>query len=365
MFKKLIHFIFVLFILALVIGVPAGWMLLRSYNDPEVHYFYTEKIPDEGAEEQTGEESLRFVVLSDLYNYVFEGGNGEIADLVSNTFPDAILVSGNMISADAENTDVIVSLMKRLVMIAPVYYTYGEQEMKYVSSHSEAAAGAETDSIDPLREVLEKEGVVVLNEEFTDVNLYGVSVRIGGMFNKAYEMTNLRGEVKKSSKTTWKFLKKFQKAESYKIMLCSRPQSFIYGNACKDWNVDLVVSGGDLGGLVVLPHYGGVFGGSGNYFPEYIHGMYERDNVNIFISSGLSAPRQLIPRFNNPPEVAVLDITGLESADTLLERQKAREEAEKAAKEEKAAAEKAAKEKEQAEKKEDSEQKEESQEDGQ
>ena len=38
MIKKLIHFIFVLLLLALIIGIPGAWMLQRSYSDPEVHY---------------------------------------------------------------------------------------------------------------------------------------------------------------------------------------------------------------------------------------------------------------------------------------------------------------------------------------
>ena len=345
MIGKLFHFIFVLFILALLIGVPAGWMITRSYSDPEVHYFYAQKAPEEGTEQEKGEESLRFIVLSDLYNYVFEGGNGEIADQAANTSPDAILICGNMISADAENTDVITSLIKRLVQIAPVYYTYGEQEMKYVSAHTAKDASGTEGAADPLREALEKEGAVVLNEEYANAVIYGVSVRIGGMYNKAYEMTNLRGDVKKSSETTWQFLKDFERTDKFKVMLCSRPESFIYGNACKDWRVDLVVSGNDLGGLVVLPYYGGVCGGSQGYFPEFIHGMYEKDNVDLFITSGLSAPKALIPRFNNPPEIAVLDISDLESTETLVARKKAKEEAKKAREEAKAAEEKEQKEK--------------------
>ena len=117
MIGKLFHFIFVLFILALLIGVPAGWMITRSYSNPEVHYFYAQKAPEEGTDQEKGEEALRFIVLSDLYNYVFEGGNGEIADQAANTSPDAILICGNMISADAENTDVITSLINPRILL--------------------------------------------------------------------------------------------------------------------------------------------------------------------------------------------------------------------------------------------------------
>ena len=184
MIKKLIHFIFVLLLLALIIGIPGAWMLQRSYSDPEVHYYYTK--------EGEGDQSLRFVVLSDLYGYVFEDGNGVIADRAGNTFPDAILIGGNMITAGTEELTPLTDLIKRLVQIAPVYYSYGEEELKYVKNHT-----SEKDSTDPLREALEKAGAVVLNESYADTNLYGIGVRVGGMYNNAYELTNLRNEVKK------------------------------------------------------------------------------------------------------------------------------------------------------------------------
>ena len=290
--------IFVLLILALIIGVPGYWMIHRSYNDPEVHYF--------SAEEEKGEDSLRFVVISDLFGYVFEGGNGVIADLAGNTSPDAILIGGNMIASDAEDITPLTDLIKRLVQIAPVYYSYGEQELKYAADHAEQEEAA-----DPLKDALEKAGAVVLNESYADTSLYGIGVRIGGMYNNAYELTNLRYEVKKRYQSTWNFLNNFKDTGNLKIMLSIRPESFLYSDACKTWNPDLVVSGNDLGGLVVLPHYGGVFGGSQGYFPEYLHGMFEKDDVKLFITSGLSAPKGLIPRLNNPPEIAVVDVDGL------------------------------------------------------
>ena len=331
MIKKLIqfliHLIFVLFILALVIGVPAAWMIRRSYSSPEVHYFYTklerdaeepdetgseEPGPDEtGSEETEAEEpgSLRFVVLSDLYGYVFDGGNGIIADLVSNTFPDAILIDGNLIDGNTDEITQTTDLIKRLSQIAPVYYSYGEQEQNYVKRHSE---GDDADRAnDPLRAQLKKAGAIVLNEEYKDAQLYGISVRIGGMSGKAYELTNLNGEVKRKSAKTWNLLNRFHNTDRLKIMLSNRPDNFLYSDACETWKIDLIVSGNGLGGLVVLPYYGGVFGGSQGYFPEYVHGLYEKGSSKLLITSGLSAQRGVIPRFNNPPEIAVIDIDGL------------------------------------------------------
>ena len=308
MIKRLIHFLFVLFVLALILGIPCLWMVRRSYSDPEVHYFYSNE--KAGNSENSSSDSLRFVVLTDLYSYVFDGGNGVIADQIGSTFPDAILIGGNLIDKDAKEITQITDLIRKLSSIAPVYYSYGEQELEYVRKQIGDNAGAE--AVDPLRDALQKAGAVVLNEEYKDTKLYGVDVRIGGMSENAYNMTGPQGEVKKDCEKTWNFLNEYQDTESLKVMMSIRPESFLFGDACEKWNIDYVLSGNELGGLVVLPHYGGVFSQSQGRFPEYIHGLYNKGNVQMLITSGLSAPEGRIPRFNNPPEIAVLDIDGLQ-----------------------------------------------------
>ena len=69
-----------------------------------------------------------------------------------------------------------------------------------------------------------------------------------------------------------------------------------------------MVSGHDHGGQVVLPFLGGLYGGDQGWFPEYIHGMYQKDEMKLFITSGLGSHKQTLPRFNNPPEIAVVRI---------------------------------------------------------
>ena len=305
--KGLIRFIFHFIILVLVIGTAVRWMVGRSYSDPEVHYFHIEEKSAAG-DQNSGTEALRFAVLSDLYNYVFEGGNGVISDRIANTSPDAILICGNMIRSDAEDTMVVENLIKSLSQIAPVYYAYGDQERGYVRRHSEGTAE------DPLRAAIEKSGGIVLDEEFKDAVIYGVPVRIGAVADKAYELTNLRGDVKKKHESTYKFLSAFQETGDLRILMSNDPANFIFGDACEKWGVDILLCGHILGGRAVLPYYGGVFGNAQGYFPEYVHGLYDKGNAAMLITSGLSAPKELIPRFNNPPEIAILDIEGLDRA---------------------------------------------------
>ena len=71
----------------------------------------------------------------------------------------------------------------------------------------------------------------------------------------------------------------------------------------------MVVSSHDHGGQVVFPFLGGFYGCDQGYFPEYIHGLYNKDKMKILISSGLGSNKQKLPRFNNVPEVMLVNLS--------------------------------------------------------
>ena len=159
-----------------------------------------------------------------------------------------------------------------------------------------------------LTEQLEESGAVVLDKEYTDLDVNGTQIRLGGMYDYAFGL-NGNNDAAAAPDDTLNFLQDFQNTDRLKIMLAHRPDSFIFGDASKVWDVDLVISGHNHGGQVVLPFLGGLYGGDQGFFPEYIHGMYEKDNFQMFVTSGLGSDRQKLPRFNNPPEIAVLSIS--------------------------------------------------------
>ena len=105
------------------------------------------------------------------------------------------------------------------------------------------------------------------------------------------------------------FLTDFQDTSNYKIMMAHRPDSFIFGNASQVWDIDLVVSGHNHGGQVVIPFVGGLYGGDQGWFPEYDKGLFDLNKIKILISSGLGSGKQKLPRFNNPPEIVNLHIS--------------------------------------------------------
>ena len=125
-------------------------------------------------------------------------------------------------------------------------------------------------------------------------------MRLGGLYDYAFGL-NGNNDALAAPNDTLSFLKDFQNTDRMKIMLSHRPDSFIFGDASKVWDVDLVISGHNHGGQVVIPFFGGLYGGDQGWFPEYIHGMYQKDNILLFETSGLGSDKQKLPRFNNPP----------------------------------------------------------------
>lgn len=243
------------------------------------------------------EHQVRTVVISDLHDHEFGEDNEKLVEKIRQISPDLILMDGDMLNAGSENADVPLTLVEALRDTAPIYYALGNHEIGYIENgHSE------------LPEQLEEAGAVVLDKEYTDLDVNGTQIRLGGMYDYAFGL-NGNNDAAAAPDDTLNFLQDFQNTDRLKIMLAHRPDSFIFGDASKVWDVDLVISGHNHGGQVVLPFLGGLYGGDQGFFPEYIHGMYEKDNFQMFVTSGLGSDRQKLPRFNNPPEIAVLSIS--------------------------------------------------------
>lgn len=59
---------------------------------------------------------------------------------------------------------------------------------------------------------------------------------------------------------------------------------------------------------MIIPVIGGIYNTLDGFFPEYDYGQYKLGDTNMIITRGLSTNRKLLPRFNNPPEIAVVDV---------------------------------------------------------
>ena len=236
------------------------------------------------------------MVISDLHDHEFGADNWRLAEKIEEIQPDLILMDGDMLNEASEDASVSLELIGQLKDTAPVYYALGNHELGYMENGHPELTGE-----------LEAAGAVVLDKTYVDIEVNGNKVRIGGMYDYAFGL-NGNNDASAAPSDTLSFLQEFQDTDNLKIMLAHRPDSFIFGDASKVWDVDLVVSGHNHGGQVVIPFLGGLYGGDQGWFPEYIHGMYQKDKIRMFVTSGLGTHHEKLPRFNNPPEIAVLTI---------------------------------------------------------
>ena len=271
----------------LVIIIIQG--IWESYNILEIngYPFHTSKASN----------SFKIVVIADLHDHEFTSGNLRLVDKIRTENPDLILMVGDFLNGDSEDARVPLEFIENLGTDTPIYFSLGNHEIDYMDTgHPE------------LIEQLEEAGAVVVEKEYEDIDIDDTPVRIGGMYDYAYGAGSIENEAKLAKPEVKEFLEDFQDTDVLKIMMAHRPDSFIFGDASKVWGIDLVVSGHLHGGQVVLPLLGGLYAGDQGFFPKYIHGMYKKDKMNIFITAGLGSHTQLLPRFNNPPEIAVLNI---------------------------------------------------------
>lgn len=241
---------------------------------------------------------VRFIVIGDLHDYVFDEGNHELITSIQKQNPDAVLMIGDMFNSYSANVNRVIDLIKEVNSIAKIYYALGNHELEWMDSHNE-----------DLVNQLESAGAIVLNREYCDIEINDQKIRIGGLYDYAFSLQNIDlADTSNDKVQVYNFLKEFEDTDAYKIMLSHRPDSFIFGDASKVWDIDLVASGHLHGGQVVLPFLGGVYGGDQGWFPEYVHGLYQKDDMNILVTSGLSTNKKPVPRWNNPPEIVVLEL---------------------------------------------------------
>ena len=277
--KKMIKSIVIIFVVAII--SICSYEVYISYNNLTFtnYTIKSNKVND----------NINVIIISDLHENIFGEDNTDLIKNIEKQSPDIILVAGDMTNEDSTDIKLVTNLMKCLSEIAPVFYSLGNTEYDNIKKFN-------SDIIEQLEDI----NVTVLNNEYKDVKINNITIRIGGMYDYAFGVEN---------KKVYNFLCDFKDTKSYKIMMAHRPDSFIFGDASEVWDIDLVVSGHTHGGQVRLPFMGGLYVGDQGYFPMYDKGLFDLNKIKILITSGLGSGKQKIPRFNNVPEVVNLKIT--------------------------------------------------------
>lgn len=268
------------------------WSIFQVYRS----YYLLKESNYTVASEKTS-KPIRFVTISDQHDHLFGAANELLKEKVLECNPDLLFLDGDMINDNSGDCNELCTFIKDMTAHMPVYFALGNHELGYMENHPE------------LIEQLEAAGAVVLDKEYVDIEVNGQKLRIGGLYDFAFALDDYNStNPENMDSEVYEFLTDFEDTAVYKIMLAHRPESFILGEAPATWDIDLVVSGHAHGGQVVLPVLGPLWAPEQGYFPDCVKGIHEYECFDIIVTSGLSSELDKIPRFNNPPDVMVVDL---------------------------------------------------------
>jgi len=260
----------------------AGRSLLSDELETTFYHLYSPKA--------AGAVNTRVVVLSDLHNRKFGEENADLIARISGLEPDLIVLAGDMVTVGEDDMGVVRKLCENLTQLAPVYCCLGNHEADIVYN---------TDA--RLDESLRETGVRLLINQAEEITVNKTPFLIGGL-----------GTPQTYEKEGGPFLKEFEKSSSFKLLLCHWPG--MCSEALAGAEIDLGISGHYHGGQVRLPWIGGLYHSDTGLFPKYSGGLYRLGHSTLFVSRGMGGHTRL-PRVNNRPELAVIDINGRRETD--------------------------------------------------
>ena len=248
------------------------FIILYLYNYRQTSVF---KIKDVKIESSKIKQMIKITQISDLHSNKkinFEKLNSEIK--IFN--PDIIVLTGDIISRDDNNLDVVLHFLESLVEIKKnIFYIKGNHERGNLIYET-------------LKEKMEQLEIVVLEDETREITINNEILNITGLdfFKKSEE--------KKEIKSYLEVIKDID-MDRYNIVLRHSPtdvENILSGNE------DLILSGHTHGGQVRLPFIGSVVVPGQGFFPKYDKGLFFIDDTALYIDSGIGYSTIPVRLFN-------------------------------------------------------------------
>ena len=276
----------VLFVVVFVLVVLIVWTLWGNtaleVNEYEV---VSDRIPQDF-------EGFRIAQVSDLHNAEFGEGNEKLIQLLSQTNPDIIVITGDLIVSRHTDIEIALDFARQAIKLAPVYYVSGNHEAR-VREYEDLKMG------------LAEAGVVILENQNVQITREGESITLMGIDDPSFQEDYLFGDSESVARQAIDDLQ--NESEGYTILLSHRPELF---DLYVDTGMDLVFSGHAHGGQFRLPFVGGLVAPNQGFFPKYDAGQFTEENTTMIVSRGVG--NSIIPvRFNNRPEIVLVTLRNM------------------------------------------------------
>ena len=243
-------------------------------------------------------DGFKIIHLSDLHNKVFDGNNAKLINLIEPEDPDLIVMTGDMISHNAPNTEQYLTLVKNLRKCCPVYYVNGNHEL----------SDLDDEEFERVQNVLSEYGAVCLDNTSAEIYRNDEYIRLCVL---CYTAEYYRGV--RQYKRGWKAFMLtdmidyigVKQPDEFTVLLAHNPLDF---DVHAEWGADVSFGGHIHGGFIRLPIVKGLVSPERKLFPKYKEGIYKVGNSTLVVSRGLGNIR-----VNNPPEVVSVTLNSCRS----------------------------------------------------
>ena len=268
--------------IALLVGLCVWTIWGNTALEINEYKIMSDKIPDAFS-------GFRIAQVSDLHNAEFGEDNEKLITMLSQTDPDIIVITGDLIDSRQTDLNVALEFAWQAGKIARVYYVSGNHE-------------ARVPEYEDLKNGLVKAGAVILENQKVRITREGESITLMGIDDPSFQENYLFGDAEGVAKQAISDLQ--DASDGYTILLSHRPELF---DLYAETGMDLVFSGHAHGGQFRLPFVGGLVAPNQGLFPKYDAGKFTEENTTMIVSSGVG--NSIIPiRFNNRPEIVVVQL---------------------------------------------------------
>lgn len=238
-------------------------------------------------------DGYTIVQISDLHNQLFGIGDSSLMKDIKAAEPDIIVVTGDAVDMSHTSFKLAEVFFEGAVKIAPVYYISG--------NHEKWLADIRKESYDKFIQDIQAMGVNCIDDKTVDMQgftLAGVSEwSLGGEINVD---NKLNGAEDNHSEDNIEDNVAVDSAESDLVVMLAHEPGYLsdYSKA----GADVVLTGHNHGGQIVIPGKGGLVSADFEFFPELCEGVHTEGKTAMIISRGLG--NSLFPvRINNYPEI--------------------------------------------------------------
>lgn len=278
--------------IVLVLAVVLLLLFCMYYNEALQCEYYT----IEDKQLPRAFQGTKIVMLADLHEHEFGEKNRKLLEKIKLQHPDYIMIAGDLlIKGECLHAEQMLSFLKQLVTICPVYYAPGNHEEYLERVCGKQVFGAYLAKI-------KKIGVTYLANQSAYLVKGEDQIRVTGLhlqkeyFTKFYEPVTF--EIDHLEELIGK------KQKEYELLIAHNPNYLpIYAK----WGANVVLSGHVHGGVVILPWVGGIISTTFQLFPKYDFGMFEEGNTKMVLSRGLGVHTIKLRLFNKP-EISVISL---------------------------------------------------------